>query len=418
MKKLTIVLCIFVSQIVSAQESKRILFIGNSYTGVNNLPQLTKDLSLSAGDTLIIDSHTPGGQTFQGHFSNATVNTKIAQGNWDFVVLQEQSQRPSFPDSQVESDVFPFAKKLDSLVNLHNPCGETIFYMTWGRKNGDAGNCAFWPPVCTYTGMDSLLYLRYMQMAQDNSALVSPVGKLWNYLRENHPEIELYSSDESHPSLAGSYAAACSFYATINKKSPNLISNDYGLNANEAALIRNAANIVVFDSLSNWDFSNDDVVSNFTYTLLENNTVECTNLSVNAENYQWIVDDTLVFFQENLVHEFGSSNSGIHSIELQAWNNCGDTLTNLQSITIGSNSQNEFELLNFSVFPNPFENMLTISGENETLVFLKNMDGQIIVESEFKKQHLLELKGISSGVYFLEIQDLNGFTFLEKLIKK
>ncbi len=411
-------LFLFATHSVNAQESKRVLFIGNSYTGVNNLPQLTKDLSLSAGDTLIIDSHTPGGQTFQGHFSNATVNTKIAQGNWDFVVLQEQSQRPSFPDSQVESDVFPFAKKLDSLVNLYNDCGETIFYMTWGRKNGDAGNCAFWPPVCTYTGMDSLLYLRYMQMAQDNSALVSPVGKLWNYLRENHPEIELYSSDESHPSLAGSYAAACSFYATIFKKSPILITNDYGLNASDAAAIRNATFTVVFDSLSNWDFSNDDVVSNFTYSLLDNNIIECTNLSLNAEYYQWIVDDTIVTFEENLVHEFGTSNSGIHTIELLSWNNCGDTVTNIQSITIGSNSQNDSELLNFSVFPNPFEDKLTILGENETHVFLKNIDGQIIIESEFKKQHLLELKGISSGVYFLQIKDLNGFIFQEKLIKK
>lgn len=418
MKKMTVLLCIFAIHILSAQESKRVLFIGNSYTGVNNLPQLTKDLSLSAGDTLIIDSHTPGGQTFQGHFSNVTVNSKIAQGNWDFVVLQEQSQRPSFPDSQVESDVYPFARKLDSLVHQYNICGETIFYMTWGRKNGDAANCPFWPPVCTYSGMDSLLYLRYMQMAEDNNALVSPVGKLWNYLRENHPEIELYSSDESHPSLAGSYAAACSFYATIFKKSPDLISNDYGLNANEATLIRNAADIVVFDSLSNWDFSNDDVVSNFNYTLLENNTMELTNLSINAENYQWIIDDTLVFYQENLVHEFGTSNSGIHSIELHAWNNCGDTVTNIQSITIGLNSQNENGLLNFNVYPNPFEDMLTISSENETNVFLKNIDGQIIVGSGFKKQHLLELKGISSGVYFLQIQDLNGFNFMEKLIKK
>lgn len=71
-----------------------------------------------------------------------------------------------------------------------------------GKKEGDAGNCPFWPPVCTYSGMDSLLNLRYRMMAEDNDALLSPVGQVWHYIRDNHPEIELYNADMSHPSSA------------------------------------------------------------------------------------------------------------------------------------------------------------------------------------------------------------------------
>ena len=52
-------------------------------------------------------------------------------------------------------------------------------------------------------------------MANDNKALLSPVGAVWKYLRNNNPGISLYQSDESHPTLAGSYAAACCFYALI-----------------------------------------------------------------------------------------------------------------------------------------------------------------------------------------------------------
>ena len=48
--------------------------------------------------------------------------------------------------------------------------------MTWGRENGDQSNCQSWPPVCTYEGMDDLLRERYMIMANDNNALVAPVG--------------------------------------------------------------------------------------------------------------------------------------------------------------------------------------------------------------------------------------------------
>ena len=157
-------------------QTKRALFLGNSYTNVNNLPQLTSNAALSAGDTLIVDKNTPGGYTLEGHSTNTTSLNKIMQGDWDFVVLQEQSQRPSFPISQVQQDVFPYANQLDSIINAYNSCAETVFYMTWGRKNGDANNCQFWPPVCTYEGMDSLLNLRYMMMADMNDAIASPVG--------------------------------------------------------------------------------------------------------------------------------------------------------------------------------------------------------------------------------------------------
>jgi hypothetical protein len=339
-----------------SQESKRVLFIGNSYTSVNNLPQLTKDLSLSAGDSLIIDSQTPGGQTFQGHFGDATVNSKIAQGNWDFVVLQEQSQRPSFPDSQVEVEVFPFARKLDSLINLHNSCAETIFYMTWGRKNGDAGNCAFWPPVCSYSGMDSLLYLRYMQMAEDNQAIVSPVGKLWNYLRTNHPEIELYSSDESHPSLAGSYAAACSFYTTIFRKNPNLITNDYGLSAIDAQNIRNAAKLIIFDSLINWNVGKYDVLANFTHTDLGNGQIQFTNTSENSNTYMWYFGDETFTSDQNPTHNFTTNQN--YLVELIAYDDCGNSDTFALQLNLASNDLIENGENRIIFYPNPVKDLV------------------------------------------------------------
>ena len=174
MKKI-LLLCGFLAQvaITHAGDTARVLFIGNSYTAYNNLAQLVKDVAASTGDVVITDVNAPGGTTLQMHSTNATTLSKIAQGAWDYVVLQEQSQLPSFQDAQVETDVYPYARKLDSLILDANPCAETIFYMTWGRKNGDAGNCAFFPPVCTYSGMDSLIRMRYQVTADTNNAIVS-----------------------------------------------------------------------------------------------------------------------------------------------------------------------------------------------------------------------------------------------------
>jgi len=71
--------------------------------------------------------------------------------------------------------------------------------------------------------MDSALTATCTRMAQTHEAVVSPVGSVWRYLREN-TSIDLYSPDGSHPSLAGSYAAACTFYTMIFRKNPTFIT--------------------------------------------------------------------------------------------------------------------------------------------------------------------------------------------------
>ena len=78
------------------------------------------------------------------------------------------------------------------------------------------------------------------------------MGRVWRYLRTNNPEIELYQSDGSHPSLAGSYAAACAFYTLIFHRSPQHITYQPEIEAVNAATIREAVQHVVFDTLSFW----------------------------------------------------------------------------------------------------------------------------------------------------------------------
>lgn len=72
---------------------KRVLFLGNSYTQVNNLPQILFDMAKSTNDSLIVDSYTPGGYRLMNHSTDLSALTKIAAGNWDFVVLQEKSHK-------------------------------------------------------------------------------------------------------------------------------------------------------------------------------------------------------------------------------------------------------------------------------------------------------------------------------------
>jgi hypothetical protein len=321
----------------------RVLFIGNSYTAVNNLPQLTADCALSigfAGFPLEIASSTPGGTTFQMHTTNATSQSLINQGNWDYVVLQEQSQLPSFPDAQVAAECFPFAAQLNNQILSVDSCTETVFYMTWGRQNGDAGNCASWPPVCTYEGMDSLLNLRYRQMAIDNQAILSPVGALWKYLRTTYPEINLYSTDGSHPSLEGSYAAACSMIAVMFRTDPYLITYTSTLDPVVAEKIKLAAQEVVFNNLMEWHVGEYYPAVSISSSSNGLN-LQIENQSATIWNFTWDFGDGNYSTDFSPQHTY--TNTGVYSLSYSAIDACGRTSQGYWEIQILDNGISEFE---------------------------------------------------------------------------
>jgi PKD repeat protein len=390
---------LIVSGKLFAQNTKRVLFLGNSYTGVNSLPLLVKNIALSTNDTLIIDSNTPGGYTLQLHSTNTTSLSKIMAGNWDYVVLQEQSQLPSFPDSQVLVEVLPYARFLDSAINQYSPCAETVFYNTWGRKVGDASNCPVWPPVCTYEGMDSLLHMRYMQMAADNNALLSPVGVVWKYLRTMHPEIELYAADGSHPSIAGSYAAACSFYSVILRKNPLAITYNFGLTDTVARNIKEAARLMVYDSLSKWFVGKYDPVANLEYSIVDN-TVSLHNFSSAADTYFWDFGDgtTSTEFQPDHTYEL----PGIYTLRFMA-SKCGRTDTVQIEININVLQSNQI-----ICFPNPVTaNFVVRSNSFLTgkAYSLYNSTGQLVRKGTLNTNYtFVETINLPAGMYILKIE--------------
>jgi len=250
-------------------DSLNVLFIGNSYTFFNNLPDLVSSIAASMGDYLSADGSLIGGATLQSHSENNNTIELISNGNWDYVMLQEQSQLPSFPLWQVEQDVFPYAAELNQLIKDYNDCGETVFFMTWGRENGDVGNCPNWPPVCTYEGMDDLLRERYIMMANYNNALLSPVGAVWRYIREFNKfgqyEVDLYSPDGSHPSVMGSYVAAICFYTTLFQKDPTEIpwngNEEWNIAEVDADFIKEVVKYIVYDDLDQWNIISNDIDS-------------------------------------------------------------------------------------------------------------------------------------------------------------
>ena len=309
------------------QLKKEVLFVGNSYTYVNNLPNLVKEIALSFGDTLVHESSTPGGSNFNAHSTNSQSLSKINQQQWDYVVLQAQSQEPSFSPSQVASDTYPYAEILVDSILANSSCTEPLFFMTWGRKYGDQSNCQFYPPVCTYTGMQKRLRESYLDMSFLHNASCSPVGLAWKKSIAIDSTIDLYSTDNSHPSIYGSYLAACTFYASIFKKSA--VGSSYWPNAIDSATAYSLQEIgsnTVLDSLAVWNIFNAD----FGFQQF-NDSVSFTNLSSNYESVLWNFGNGITSTDENPTHTYALN--GSYTVILSAITNAA-CIQDTQTVSI------------------------------------------------------------------------------------
>jgi len=319
---------------LSNAQTTRVLFLGNSYTATNDLPGMLRQLALSLGDTVTTQQSTPGGYTYQLHTTNAASQQYIDQGGWDFVVLQEQSQLPSFQLSQVQNDCFPFAAALIDSIRVHSPCAEPVFYMTWGRQNGDAQNCTNWPPVCTFEGMNALLRERYLMMAVDNSAWCAPVGMAWKHTRDQQPTINLYSSDGSHPSAEGTYLAACTFYATLFRQSPVGATYVAGIDPATAAVLQGIATSTVLDSLTTWNIGVNDPDAAFT-TVTNGADVSFTPVT-GIGAHAWTFGEGGTSSAASPLHSYGQS--GVYDVMHVVTDVCGrvDTVITAVNVVIAS----------------------------------------------------------------------------------
>lgn len=406
MKEIKLLVLLLLSVTCAISQDYKVLFLGNSYTNFNDLPNLTRQFAESMGDTMTVDSNTPGGYTFNGHSTNNASLTLIEEGDWDFVVLQEQSQIPSFPLGQVETECFPFAEALNNEILEANPCAETVFYMTWGREAGDNQNCTNWPPVCTYEGMDDLLAERYETMAEDNEALVSPVGSVWRYIRENHPNIGLYSGDGSHPSPTGSYAAAVTHYVTMFREDPTSSSFNWNIDATDAATIREAVKTVVFDDLIAWNIGAYDPAPSISFDQTGDLSFEFIG-DEGFANYTWTIQG-LTYQDDVNTQAFTFPSAGVYPIVLEVTDACGNAGT--VSIDFDTNPSNIEELYKELTFgPNPTSGTLQY-------IFTKPVIAVILIDAlgrslslEFTDNEVLlpdDVKGLALIQFITEQQKI------------
>ena len=288
--------------------------------------------------------------------------------------------------------------------------------MTWGRKTGDATNCASMPWVCTYEQMDNVIRASYLYMAESNEAELAPAGAVWRFIRENYPEIQLYSADQSHPSLAGSYAAACAFYTVIFKKNPMLIRWDSTLSEKEANLIKLAAKSVVFDSLPYWDFTAEPI-ADFSQTI-NSGAVQFTNNSSDFDSIFWDFGDSNTSTQINPVHTYTESGNYMVS---QTVTKCEKSDMKIKDINIILLASQSFLTREIQIYPNPVKEIMNVNLDGTYLNIessIIDISGKEILKTSFKNVDgfILKLSSLETGLYFLKIK-ADEENFIRKIVK-
>jgi hypothetical protein len=175
----------------------RILFIGNSYTSRNNLPRLVADLATAAEPPrrVAFALIAAGGASLRRHWNSGRPQELMQSQAWDYVVLQEQSTLPLKNRERYHENVRLFAGLIADRGT------KALLYLTWSRQAAPQ----------TQNALTSAVY----DIARESQARVVPVGPAWHAATREMPELQLYTSDGSHPTAAGSYLAACVFHAVL-----------------------------------------------------------------------------------------------------------------------------------------------------------------------------------------------------------
>jgi len=165
-----------------------ILFVGNSLTYTNNLPELVKRSAKLQGIEIDYKMIAFPNYAIIDHWNDGEVQKLIASKKHDFVIIQ---QGPSSQNNG-RNMLIEYGKKYSSLCKLNNT--KLCYFMVW-------------PSLNYYHTFDGVIK-NYKDAALINNSILLPVGEVWKDYFDRTDDFQYYSSDGFHPSIEGSQIAA------------------------------------------------------------------------------------------------------------------------------------------------------------------------------------------------------------------
>lgn len=400
---------LFQSGLMAQEDSTNILFIGNSITYFNQMPQTVKAIAEQKGHPTNVTMHAPGGTGFIHHVENPTVYNYIKQGNWDFVILQPGSSE-SAGVSQTKEQTLVRAKILNDSIAKYNPCAKVLYYQI---SNGVWGNTP--ENITTYNEVMDNIKTNVEFWADETSSAFAPAGEAMRAAWNNDSNTLLWgSTGDIHPNQKGSYLIACTIFASIFQE-PSFGADVIvpTMTTTERDYYQNLADEKVLNHFADWRINTYHQHADFSYQMTDNG-VQFTNLSANSSAYHWDFGDGTTSTEEHPLHLYPEN--GNYQVVLTTSN--GDCEEKVMKDITYTLSVSEVEAVKISVYPNPFINKIWLEGKEMDIseLMIYNAVGQVLKTNLTQlddNKFQLDTTDFSKGVYYLKFNET-----VYKLIKE
>lgn len=194
----------------------RILFIGNSLTYANNLPEMVSDLARQAGRNVHVDHNVSPGRTLAEALADDALIQQIDGGSWTHIVLQPQGHfgnlimingQPRVPRETAGFDV----AATEFLRRVEAAGAVPVFIAPWVRRGA---------PEEDRTAIADAI----VDIVETGGvpAEILPVGYVFAALGDRITP--LISPDDMHPAPAGTYVAALFVLQTVLDIAPDTVA--------------------------------------------------------------------------------------------------------------------------------------------------------------------------------------------------
>lgn len=222
----------------------KVLFVGDSLTYYNDMSEIFEAMAKAAGKKIRVEAITKGGYgivTFQANAMLwASVLETLDAEQWDIVVMQTNRNHtvmgeyfPAHPWDEMQA-----ARRFAEIIDDHGAI--PMLYSTFGVTKGSVTRDGYTKVMDRKMHTD-LVTAYNATVAERIGYTAVFTGATFNKIYEAEEPINLYHTDNSHPSYAGSYLVAADFYTVIFGESPVNIDYTGELDTETAAKLRTTA---------------------------------------------------------------------------------------------------------------------------------------------------------------------------------
>lgn len=171
----------------------KLLFIGNSHTYYNAMPEIVQELFAAVGQKAHVTMLAMGGKNLAYHAASQNALFNIRYGGYDAVIVQDKA-------SGFEPAAFRDGAKL--LKDMADAAGSAFYlYMPWAARDNRA--------------QQNDMTDTYQRFCRTNGCFFAPAGEVFGRLLLSNPAELLYREDGNHATPFGSYAAAATIFYTV-----------------------------------------------------------------------------------------------------------------------------------------------------------------------------------------------------------